>query len=424
LGITVFYGVTRYSLFSPGSPSWKTSRNGVFKTPEDYMAYLFSEKRLKLRAELFLGKSVPVLAVMAEQYDYKHFVLYSGLLPAPHKELLFDAAAKYPFLIPVELNDMVRGTGLEEVMPLIEEDLAGKCSADDGVQPVVWFRLDDDDILAADYLTCLEPYRTLNHLGMVISFGLGLTAYRGGHELINLREYHHPKSAQGMAFVAGFDPATGRLGFTAPGPHTDVDRVMPTILDSREHMYFQIRHGDQDSSLKASLSARVATSLARLDRMPAIRAAEISAAKWPTVIDDLVRGESAEFVPSTSGGDPFLLTADTILTFPLEAEAGLVQFEFEYESAEKLGGVFAVVSYDLLDADGLDVTTLGLKKSPKFGVSRHAWSRRTRGVVRQSVLLPEGVGISSLTLIGKNKQAADVFIRMRKPRVVDVYDVG
>lgn len=419
----MFYGVTRYSLFSPGSQSWKTSGNGVFKTPDDYMKYLFSEKRLRLRAELFLTKSVPVLAGMAEQHDYKHFVLHSGLLPEQHKELLFEAAATYPFLVPVEWNEVVRGTGIEEVRPLIERDLAGKCSADDGVQPVVWFRLDDDDILAADYLTRLEPYRTLNHLGMAISFGLGLTAYKGRHELINLREYHHPKSAQGLAFVSGFDPENGHLAYTAPGPHPDVDRVMPTILDSREHMYFQIRHGDQDSSLKASPHARVAHVLARLERMPVVRASDISATRWPTMMDDIISGEPSEFVPST-GAEPFVLTADTILTFPLEAGAGLVEFEFEYESPEKLVGIFAVVSYDLLGADGLDVATLGLKKSPKFGPSRQAWSRRSSGVVRQSVLLPEGVGISSITLIGKNRQPGEVVLRLRQPRVVDVYNIG
>ncbi len=80
--------------------------------------------------------------------------------------MLFAAAAKYPFLVPVEWNDVVRGTGIEEVKPLIEQDLASKFDADAGVQPIAWFRLDDDDVLAADYLTRLEVYRTLNHVGM------------------------------------------------------------------------------------------------------------------------------------------------------------------------------------------------------------------------------------------------------------------
>ena len=82
------YGVTRYSLFSPGSQSWKTSSSGVFKSAEEYMGYLFSERRLELREEMFFTRSVPALAAMAENHDYKHFVMYSGLLPQRHQEVL------------------------------------------------------------------------------------------------------------------------------------------------------------------------------------------------------------------------------------------------------------------------------------------------------------------------------------------------
>ena len=92
----LFYGATRYGLFSPGSLSWKTSGGGVFPTPDAYMHYLFSAERLDLRADIFLRRSVPALAEMAEGHDYKHFVLYSALLPKRHQDLLFEAAARYP----------------------------------------------------------------------------------------------------------------------------------------------------------------------------------------------------------------------------------------------------------------------------------------------------------------------------------------
>lgn len=422
----MFYGVTRYSLFSPGSHSWKTSRSGVFKTPEDYMQYLFSEKRLNLRAEMFFEKAVPALSAMAENHDYKHFVMYSKLLPKRHQEILFAAASKYPFLVPVEWNDVVRGTGIEEVKPLIEQDLAGKFAADAGVQPVAWFRLDDDDLLAADYLTHLEEYRTLNHVGMAISFGLGLTAYKGERELVNLREFYHPKSAQGMAFVSAFDPSERSLSIVTPGPHHGVDQVMPTILDSREHMFFQVRHSDQDSTLNETPHERVAASLARLDKLPAVRAADISAGKWPSLIEDIVRGEPAPHELSAPGAEPLCLTEETELTFALDTgiEAGLVEFEFEFESKSRLQGGFAMVSYDLHGAEGMDPAELGLRKSSTFGWSRQVWSKSARGVVRQSLLLPEGVSISGITLRGKNRQPADVFIRLRQPRVVAVHAAG
>lgn len=383
------------------------------------MRYLFSEKRLQMRADLFFSRSVPVLALMAADHDYKHFVLYSGLLPEHHKELLFAAAAAHPFLVPVEWNDVVTGTGIEEVVPLMEADLAAKFDADAGPQPVAWFRLDDDDVLAADYLDRLEAYRAPNHFGMAVSFGLGLTAYKAEHEMMNLREYHHPKSAQGMAFISPFDPGTGRLTITAPGPHTRVDRVMPTILDSREHMFFQIRHGDQDSSLNATPQEQAAAPLAWLEKLHPVPAASIAGERWPSLIEDVISGESALHELSAPGTEPLRLTADTVLTFPLEADAGIVEFEFEYESAKNLKGGFAEVSYELQGAENVDAELLGLRKS-KNGLSRQAWSKKSQGLVRQTVLLPEGVSISGITLRGKNRQPADVFIRLRNPRVVAV----
>ena len=132
---------------------------------------------------------------------------------------LFEAAAKYPFLVPVEWNEVVRGTAMEEVLPLVEEDLAKKFDASDGVQPVVWFRLDDDDVLAADYLTHLENYRTLNHVGMAISFGLGLTAYKSEHELVNLREFYH-RSRPGHGLRVGLRPGS-------EAPHDPHPRTAP-----------------------------------------------------------------------------------------------------------------------------------------------------------------------------------------------------
>lgn len=420
----VFYGVTRYSLFSPGSDSWKISRSGLFKTRDDYRRYLFSEKRLRLRAELFFSRSVPVLAAMAAEHDYKHYVMYSGLLPDRHKDLLFAAAAGHSFLVPVEWNEVVHGTGIQEVAPLMEKDLAAKFDAGAGVQPVVWFRLDDDDVLAADYLTRLEAYRAPNHIGMAISFGLGLTAYKVQDRLVNLREYYHEKSAQGMAFVSGFDPGTGRLAITVPGPHPRVDRVMPTILDSADHMFFQVRHGDQDSTLNADAHDQAADSLARLEKLPVVRAAGVSAGKWPSLFGDLVAGEPSWHELSLPGAAPLLLTAETVLRFPLEAASGLVEFEFEFESAEKLTGGFAEISYELQGADAVDAEALGLRRTSRPGLSRQAWSRQSQGLVRQTVLLPEGVSISGITLSGKNRQPGEVFIRLRTPRVLNMPGAG
>lgn len=389
------------------------------------MRYLFSEKRLQLREELFFTKAVPALAAMAEKHDYKHFVMYSEHLPRRHQAVLLDAAADYPFLVPVEWNDVVRGTGIEEVLPRIEQDLAGKCAPDGGMQPVAWFRLDDDDVLAADYLTHLEKYRTLDHVGMAVSFGLGLTAYKGEGQVVSLREFYHPKSAQGMAFISGYDPQQRNMSILTPGPHHGVDRVMPTIVDSREHMFFQVRHSDQDSTLNETPYERANASLARLEKLPALRAADISAEKWPSLIEQIVEGEPLPHNSSLPGAKPLRLTEETLMNFPLDAtiEAGLVEFEFEFESALKLQGGFAVVSYEIHGPEDMKLEVLGLNKSSTFGWSKQAWSKNASGVVRHSFLLPPGAVISSITLRGKNRQPSNVYIRLRQPRVVALHGI-
>jgi hypothetical protein len=202
-----------------------------------------------------------------------------------------------------------------------------------------------------------------------------------------------------------------------------VDQIMPTILDSREHMFFQVRHSDQDSTLNETPYERVAASLARLDKLPAVHSADVSAEKWPSLFEDIVRGEPVAHELSTPGSEPLRLTEETVLTFPLDSGigAGLVEFEFEFESARRLQGGFAMVSYDLHGADDVDPEALGLRNSATFGWSRQAWSKSSQGVVRQSLLLPDGASISGITLRGKNRQPADVFIRLRQPRVVAVH---
>ena len=67
------------------------------------------------------------------------------------------------------------------------------------------------------------------------------------------------------------------------------------------------------------------------------------------------------------------------MTFPLmRVTAGLIEFEFEFESAKKLLGGFAVVSYRASRAQmRMDLEALLVcGENPKYGPSRQAWSRR------------------------------------------------
>ena len=106
-------------------------------------------------------------------------------------------------------------------------------------------------------------------------------------------------------------------------------------------MFFQVRHSDQDSTLNETPYERVAASLARLDKLPAVHAADVAAEKWPSLFKDIVRGEPvahelsiARFGTSTSDrGD----SDDFSVGFG-GSEAGLVEFEFEYRIGQEASG--------------------------------------------------------------------------------------
>lgn len=419
----MFFGITRYSLFSPGSGSWKTTRSGVFKTEDEYMSYLFSDARMNIRQHMFLDRSVPVLASMAKRHDYRHFVLYSDVLPAQHKEFLLAACAKHPFLIPLEWSKPVSGSGITEVRPAMEEFLRSRYSSGDGLQPVAWFRLDDDDVLAADYLDRLEPYRRLDFVDKAVSFGLGLTAYKTNNDLVNLREYYYPKSAQGMAFITLYNSAQGSLCAPAPGPHPSVDRVMPTMVDSRNHMFFQMRHADQDSTLNETVHERIAESLARLEKLPPLEAGQLSPERWPTLAPVLAAGEKAgtrQTLSADEGVGPFKLKRDAPARFDVQAASGFVELEFTYSSPQRVVGQFVAVSYNMNGPEETDWAAYGLRKSSERGLFRTAAGRGSTGVVRQTLLVPEGAAVNGIEMRAIGSHTSPITITVTSLRQLDL----
>ena len=419
----MFFGITRYSLFSPGSGSWKTTRSGVFKTENEYMEYLFSDARMGIRQHMFLKRSVPVLADMAKKHDYRHFVLYSDVLPEQHKETLLAACSEHPFLIPLEWSKPVSGSGITEVSPTMEEFLLNRYSSGDGLQPVAWFRLDDDDVLATDYLDRLEPYRRLDFVDKAVSFGLGLTAFKTNTDLVNLREYYYPKSAQGMAFIALYNPANGSLHAPAPGPHTSVDRMMPTIVDSRNHMFFQMRHADQDSTLNETVHERIAESVARLENLPPMEAGQLSPERWPTLAPVLVAGETTgtrQTLSADGGFGPFKLKKDAPAQFDVQASSGFVEVEFTYSSAQRVSGQFIAVSYNLDGPEETNWAAYGLRKSSERGLFRTAAGRGSTGVVRQTLLVPEGAKVNGIAMRAIGGHTSPITITVTSLRQLDL----
>lgn len=251
-----FYGWTRFSVFMPDSASWKLSKKAELTA---YKQRLWSDERMAPRCELFLRRAVPLLQEMAERYPFKHVVLYSEEMPDPWRSQLQDAAREYPVL---QLLPYVYPTRIPDWM---EQDLR-ETRARSG--PIGWIRLDDDDLLARDYLDHLAEFVTTGDVGRAISFPSGYAGMLSHGRITDVRRVRKVMGSQGQAYVGSYDALSARLRLPRPKSHHDVDRRMPVILDSRPRAYLQVMHAGQDTRTDAvEVEQRLRADLAKLPKV-------------------------------------------------------------------------------------------------------------------------------------------------------------
>lgn len=232
----MFVGHTRFSLYQPGSTAWHASNKTRLSTPVDYRNYLFSPERLEPRMDIFLTMTLPQLDLAARGHNLRHVVSFSTYLPGKYRKQLEAAAEQYPWLV---LDPCAVGE-----FPTDPLELAG-------VGMVGAYRLDDDDILPADYFDRMSPFVTEAHAGMFASLASGITAiYRDG-QLQFTRYSYVPMIAIG--FLAIHEKRSdGTLVSPPPASHNLSDRAAPVILDSRAPGYIWVRHLEQDTNLHAA----------------------------------------------------------------------------------------------------------------------------------------------------------------------------
>lgn len=231
-----FCGWTRYSAFRPGSKAFVASRNS--EDDETYKASLWSAARLGPREQIFLGLSLPLLQQMATRHAYTHFLTYSPEMPDPWQKHLQDAVRSHSVL---HLHPVHRGLRF-----VIREHLIAQ---DSPSRTVVLFRVDDDDLLALDYLDVLANYATPHDHGRAVSLARGYSAMWHEGRVSQIRHTYRRLGSQGQANVGTWDAATQTLDLPAAGSHASVDRRMPTILDSRRPAFLQLRHLGQDTAM-------------------------------------------------------------------------------------------------------------------------------------------------------------------------------
>jgi hypothetical protein len=307
----VFFGVTRFSLFLPSSNAWNLTSD-----EEKYKAKLFSPERLQPRFDVFFKYALPIYKKYANEFQYQHILLYSAHMPSIWKEKLFNELMEFPFVKPCEVDDTI------SYMGVMDSYLQETCKID---TPVALFRVDDDDILSADYMRKLSSYADFPFEGMSVSFSKAVGAYFSDGRFVSFKKVHKPMLSMGLATIGRYDSLTKKLIMPRAVNHAETDKHRPVIVDGTIPAFVWTHHATQDSNQdKKGASDRLSDELVRLPSI--VNRGELNS--FPTLLpdfDDLESQWKTLFVSENQKFDsqlmcgPIELSPGTKLRFTISA---------------------------------------------------------------------------------------------------------
>jgi hypothetical protein len=402
-----FVGHTRFSLLNPHSPNWLASNGSRFRTPEEYQDYLYSAERLDVRCEIFFDLSLPQLQRSSEGLDYRHVVSYSDTLPAPYQERLENAEREFDFLV---LDRHPGGASSNSLSSVASRMFGPNGSAGGPGTPFGLFRLDDDDLLSADYFQQISTYITSANVGMQVSLGTGVTALFDGGRFFNPRVCHHPMIAIGLTSICTFSE-DGTLLRPVDASHNRSDRFNPVILDSRNISYLWVRHVTQDTSLRGAEKGpaeELADTLQDMSRFPRLQsmteveqAFPLGASRFSDAPSPLL--ELIASLPDVPALDEQGIRLDT------NSAGGVLQLELALDCGAGTVPRNALVGLSLVDATGTplepeakreELARTGLLFSPIPGIGHFRYVNTTAGQSEYSMTfnLPDGIFCTSVLI--------------------------
>lgn len=297
----MFVGQTRFSLFVPSSGSWRASNGRNFDSAEDYKSYLYHDKRLSLRAEIFLKHTVPTLQAAAKGHEVVHFVSYSESLPGPFKKMLHRAADEYSVLRLDEHPDGDPAWGVPQ--RYIEQT---------GIDDVVGiYRLDDDDILSVGFFDVAQQYLREEFVGQFLSLPLGIEAVYSAGNFTNFRLAHVPMNSMGLLAICRAQPGN-RVTQPKGGPHDKTDRFSPVILDGRSLGYLRCLHAGQDNAMRFNGISVMERLIEGTGKFPMYSSFDELEREFPTVAGTIAEGnrETTQILLNSAveDGKAFLLS--------------------------------------------------------------------------------------------------------------------
>nr|WP_233096896.1 glycosyltransferase [Pseudomonas sp. MF6787] len=377
-----FFGVTRFSIYNPGSKAWAFSQ----QSESEYLEGLYSDERMAPRVEIFINKSLPIYQSMADKYSYKHILLYSEILPEKWKNALELAAERFPVLVLVK-------DGTKHSAPMLEF-LSGKESSS-----IAWFRVDDDDLLSSDYLDQLSSYVKPEFEGMAVSFGAGLAAYYSDGSFKHFRKCRFPLLALGQAFIGRYDAKKGALDFPSGGDHTSIDMRTPVILDSRRPTYVWTHHSSQDTKLKKDKVAVISTVNSILSKMPPAENCTSLIDIFPTMAGDFIAHDAIGGVVFDSGDRQDNLTGSfTCIDASLGAGAYTVEYNLQC-SESSVNDRAALLSFSFEGKEDFVIGGLSLADREDIGLYRYLETGNENNIGRFDIFIPFGVSLTSLKVM-------------------------
>jgi hypothetical protein len=247
-----YIGVTRFSLFTPGSLEWKSSRETAHEI-ESYKKELFKDDRLKARSYIFFNLSLPILQELSKKYDYEHIILYSPELPPLYSGYLEDIGKKYPFIKVLCTTENDRYQNQNNLIKNIIES-SNYCKSIFGL-----FNLDDDDLLSVDYFDLASKYMLPQNEGMIVSLCAGLTGiFNISQKKIKLvRDDYTPKINIGLLKICHYSAESKKIKIPKISSHMTADLFAPVILDARNIGYFWLRSNIQDTLFGNDISKNI-----------------------------------------------------------------------------------------------------------------------------------------------------------------------
>lgn len=377
-----FFGITRFSIYSPGSKAWAFSQ----QSESEYLEGLYSDERMIPRVEIFINRSLPIYQLMADKYSYRHILLYSEILPEKWKRALEEAAERFPVLVLVK-------DGTKHSAPMLEF-LRGKESSS-----VAWFRVDDDDLLSSDYLDQLSSYVKPEFEGMAVSFGAGIAAYYSDGTFKNFRKYRFHLPSQGQAFIGRYDAKRGALDFPSGGDHTTIDMRTPVILDSRRPTYVCTHHASQDTKVNKDKGTVVSTVNSILSKMPQAENCTSLIELFPTMASDFAAHDSIGEIVFDSGARQDKLTGkSTSIAATLGAGAYTVEYDLQCIESS-INDRAALLSFSFEGKEDFVIGGLSSADREDIGLYRYLETGNENNIGRFDIFIPFGVSLTSLKVM-------------------------